>query len=104
MKIFLIDNCILIKRINRLLEEMTVEGIEVKDNCKFKMTKNDYVIISDEVNLEGLEKLKNIIILTKNKDYDRTIYSFVRDNAGEVQLQSRLDDFRFPEPVQQNKR
>ena len=59
----------MIKRVNRILEDMGIEGIEAKENCKFKMTKNDFVVVSDEVKIEGLEKLKNIIILTKDKDY-----------------------------------
>lgn len=68
MKIYLIDNTSKIKRVKKELEQIFI--IETKENCKFKMTKNDFVVLSDETGtLEGLDKLKNIIFLTTNKDY-----------------------------------
>lgn len=69
MKIFLIDEGIKIKRINKELEKYEIENIELKENCKFKMTKKDYMIITDDSKFDDLEKLKNIIIIVKNKDY-----------------------------------
>lgn len=67
MKLFLIDNTRKMKKIKKELEEEIV--VDCKENLKFKMTKNDYVLLSDEVgSIEGLEKLKNIIILVTNKD------------------------------------
>ena len=67
MKIYIVDNTRKMKEIKRALEDYTVE---IKDNAKFKMTKNDYVILSDEVGtLDGIENLKNIIILVKDKNY-----------------------------------
>ena len=67
MKIYIVDNTRKMKEIKRALEDYNVE---IKDNAKFKMTKNDYVILSDEVGtLDGIENLKNIIILVKDKNY-----------------------------------
>ena len=68
MKIYLIDNTKKIKKVKKELEETFI--VETKENCKFKMTKNDFVVLSDETGtLEELDKLKNIIFITTNKDY-----------------------------------
>lgn len=68
MKIYIIDNTRKLKKIKNELEKEY--DIEERDNINFKMTKNDYVILSDETkNIENLEKLKNIIILVEEKSY-----------------------------------
>lgn len=68
MKVYIIDNIRKLKKIKKELEEDFV--VESKENCNFKMTKNDYAIISDEEgSLEGIDKLKNIIFITNNKEY-----------------------------------
>lgn len=66
MKLFYVDkfNCL-----NKLVKSFDFETIERKEDCKFRMTKNDYVLISDADSFDGLEKLKNIIVLARNKDY-----------------------------------
>lgn len=69
MKIYLIDSNQKMKKIIRELEKLEIENIEIKNDNKFKMTKNDFVITCDETPLEGLEKLKNIIFLMNSKDY-----------------------------------
>ena len=52
-------------------------NLEVREDCKFRMTKNDYVILSDELNdWSGLEKLKNIIMLV-NKKEEKYIWNLV---------------------------
>ena len=68
MKIYIVDTTRKLKKIKRELEREF--HIETKENTNFKMTKNDYVIFSNEVGtMEGLEKLKNIFFLTENKEY-----------------------------------
>ena len=68
MKICLLDTTRKLKKVKKILEQEFV--VETKENLYFKMTKNDYVIVSNEVGtLEGLEKLKNIFLLTENKEY-----------------------------------
>ena len=66
MKVFCIDK---FNTLNKYIKNLDKDSIEIKENCKFRMTKCDVVITSDENSFEGLEKLKNIIILVKNKDY-----------------------------------
>lgn len=67
MKIYIVDNTRKMKEIKRALEEY---NIEIKETTRFKMTKNDYVILSDEEGtLDGIENLKNVIILVKDKNY-----------------------------------
>ncbi|MBQ9314715.1 MAG: hypothetical protein IJ220_06990 [Clostridia bacterium] len=90
MKIYLIDNTRKLKKVGKELQEYF--NIETKENCKFKMTKNDYVILSDEVgNLEGLEKLKNIIILTIKKDY-KYIWRLVNNHKALDIIDNALDE------------
>lgn len=68
MKVYIIDNCRKTKKIKKMLEERF--NVEEKENCKFKMTKNDYVIISDENGIEeNIDKLKNIIFFVNNNEY-----------------------------------
>ena len=66
MKFFYIDK---FNDLSNFIKNFDFEAIERKEDCKFRMTKNDYVLISDSDSFEGLEKLKNIIVLVKNKDY-----------------------------------
>lgn len=68
MKVYLLENNRKIKRLKNALEKtLAVEG---KENTNFRMTKNDIVIVSDEeVFPQGIEKLKNIIFITKQKEY-----------------------------------
>lgn len=67
MKIYIVDNTRKMKEIKRALEEY---NIEIKETTRFKMTKNDYVILSDEEGtLDGIENLKNVIILVKDRNY-----------------------------------
>lgn len=66
MKFFYVDK---FNNLNKLVKNFDFESIERKEDCKFRMTKNDYVLISDEDSFEGLEKLKNVIVLVKNKEY-----------------------------------
>lgn len=65
MKIYLIDKY---KRKDFIIKSFN-DYIDVKEDCKFRMTKNDFVILSDTEEMSGLEKLKNIILLTKNQEY-----------------------------------
>ena len=69
MKIFLVGNTRKMNKISKILENNEIESIEIKENCKFRMTKNDYTILSDEYELADIDKLKNIIILVNRKDY-----------------------------------
>ena len=70
MKLYIINNTRKLKKIKHFLESNYEISIEDKEDSNFKMTKNDFVLISDESkSLDGLEKLKNIIVLTQNKDY-----------------------------------
>lgn len=65
MKIYLIDKY----KNKNFISKYFNQEVEVKENCKFRMTKNDFVITSENEETEGLEKLKNIIFLTKNQEY-----------------------------------
>ena len=77
MKLYIIDNTRKLKKIERELEEQF--NVEAKENCKFKMTKNDYAILSDEFGLpEGLDKLKNIIFLVCRKE-NKYIWKLAND-------------------------
>ena len=53
-----------LNKIANCLEDFT---IETKNDCKFKMTKNDYLIINEQ--MEGLDKQKNIFFITNSKEY-----------------------------------
>lgn len=67
MKIYIVDNT---RKMKQIKKEFVEYNIEIKENAKFKMTKNDYVILSDEEGtFEGIENLKNIFILVKDKNY-----------------------------------
>ena len=66
MKVYYVDK---FNNLIKIIKNLNYESVERKEDCKFRMTKNDYVIISDIDNFEGLEKLKNIIFLVKNKEY-----------------------------------
>lgn len=66
MKIFCIDKY---NNLNKIIKNLDCESVERKEDCKFRMTKNDYVVISDCDDFNGLEKLKNIIVLVKDKNY-----------------------------------
>ena len=61
MKIFVVDKFNEFAKVIRKLEKIGYDGVERKENLKFRMTKNDYVILDDKQELEGLEKLKNIL-------------------------------------------
>lgn len=74
MKFFYIDK---LNTLNGLIKKLNFENIERKEDFKFRMTKNDYLLISDSSDFEGLEKFKNIIVLVKNKDY-KNIYSLIK--------------------------
>ena len=90
MKVFLIDNVRKMKRLRSMLEDKL--NIESKDNCKFKMTKNDYVIISDEIGFpDELEKLKNIIFLIKDKSY-KNIWRLANNYKAVDIIDSNLDE------------
>ena len=69
MKIFLVTNSRKGKKIGKRLEEDYI--VEWKEgNEPFKMTKNDYAILSDDINLsEYMEKGKKLILLVKEKEY-----------------------------------
>lgn len=75
MKIYFVDKY---NTLNKFIKEFDFENIERKEDCHFRMTKNDYVIFSDENDFDGLDKLKNIIILVKSKDY-KHIWRLVTD-------------------------
>lgn len=64
MKIYIVDKY---NELNKLINEFNEDNIEIKNDCKFKMTKNDFLIVCEK--MEGLEKLKNIFFLTKSNDY-----------------------------------
>ena len=66
MKVFIVDNTRKLMKIRKELEkDFTVES---KKDCSFKMTKNDFAIISDEIGLlDGAEKLKNVFFITTDK-------------------------------------
>ena len=66
MKFFYIDKN---NSLNKLINNFEFENIERKEDCKFRMTKYDYALISDSDSFDGLEKLKNIIVLVSNKEY-----------------------------------
>lgn len=68
MKIFLVDKYNELGKHLRKLEKLDIVSVEKKDDCKFKMTKNDFAIITDNNEFEGIEKLKNIIVLTKKSE------------------------------------
>ena len=69
MKIYFVDKLKKFGSLINELESLDIAPIEIKENCKFKMTKNDYVIFDTQNDFEGIEKLKNIIFLVKDQDY-----------------------------------
>ena len=67
MKIYIVDTTKKMKEIKKAFEDY---NLEIKENTKFKMTKNDYAILSDQNGINGeIKNLKNIIILVNSKDY-----------------------------------
>ena len=75
MKIFFVDK---MNKFRNILKEFECEDIEIKENCNFKMTKNDFAIIDGDIEFENLEKLKNIIFLVTQKDY-KQIWKYAND-------------------------
>lgn len=67
MKIYVVSS-------NRQMQKLKMEleksyDVEEKENGKIRMTKNDFVLLSDEEGtLEGMEKLKNIIFLASHQE------------------------------------
>ena len=68
MRIFLIDRYKNSYDIAKKLKENGIENIDIKEECKFKTTKNDIIILMDNSDYEGLSKTSMIILITKNKD------------------------------------
>lgn len=99
MKIFVIDKFNEFGKIIKSLEIIGYETVEKKENLKFRMSKNDYVILDDKQELEGLEKLKNIIMILNDKNYKK-VWKFVSNyktidiidsNVSEEYLVCRID-------------
>lgn len=78
MKIFVVDKFNEFAKVIRKLEKIGYDGVERKENLKFRMTKNDYVILDDKQELEGLEKLKNIIMILNDKNL-KNVWKMVND-------------------------
>lgn len=78
MKIFVIDRFNEFGKTIKSLEKIGYETVEKRENLKFRMSKNDYVILDDKQDLEGLEKLKNIIMILNDKNY-KNVWKFVSD-------------------------
>ncbi len=99
MKIFVVDKFNKFASIIRKLEKIGYDGVERKENLKFRMTKNDYVILDDNQELEGLEKLKNIVMILNDKHYknvwkmsnDYKTIDIIDSNVSEEYLVSRID-------------
>ena len=76
MRVFLVDkygkNYDLVKRLN----ENGIENIEVREDCKAKTTKNDFIILIDNFECDGLSKNSKIVMITKNKD-SKIIWKFI---------------------------
>ena len=68
MKLFFIDKYNELGNCLKELKKYEIENVERKEDCKLKMTKNDSIIFCDGNDFDGLEKLKNIIVLIKNKE------------------------------------
>ena len=67
MKVYLIENSKKMIKIKKELEEFNIES---REDFKIKMTKNDFVIVNDDKEKTNeIEKLKNIIFITNEKDY-----------------------------------
>ncbi len=68
MKIFFVDK---LNKYKKIIRELDNENIELKEDCNFKMTKNDFAIIDGDLELENIDKLKNIIFLVNIYEYKR---------------------------------
>ena len=86
MKIFVVDKFNEFAKVIRKLEKIGYDGVERKENLKFRMTKNDYVILDDKQELEGLEKLKNIKMVNDYKTID-----IIDSGVSEEYLVNRID-------------
>lgn len=75
MKIFVVDKFNKHGKTIRKLGKIGYDAVERKENLKFRMSKNDYVILDDEQELDGLEKIKNIIMILKDKNY-KNVWKF----------------------------
>lgn len=69
MKIYFIDKTTKCSKYIKKLENHFEENIVLKKDTNFKMTKNDFVIITDLDIDDNLKKLKNIIFLVTDKSY-----------------------------------
>ena len=68
MKIYVIDKY---NKLGKIINNLDYENIENKQNCKFKMNKSDYAILSENEELEGAEKLKNLIFIVQSIEYKK---------------------------------
>lgn len=78
MKIFVVDKFNKYGKVIKKLEKIGYDAVERKENLKFRMLKNDYVILDDKQELDGLEKLKNIIMVLNDKNY-KNVWKFANN-------------------------
>ncbi|MBQ9266860.1 MAG: hypothetical protein IJ217_01015 [Clostridia bacterium] len=67
MRVFLIDQYQKNYDILKKLQDSGIENVEMKGDCKVRATKNDFVIVFGDGEMEGLFKTANVIIVTNNK-------------------------------------
>lgn len=78
MKLFFVDKYNELRNCIKELKNYDIENIERKEDCKFKMTKNDFVVFCDDNDFDGAEKLKNIIMISKQKE-KKNIWNIVNN-------------------------
>lgn len=72
MKIYLVSSDKYMS--NQIIDNIL--NIEQKENCQFKSTKNDFTILFNALDISGLSKSSQIILVTENKD-SKFIWDFI---------------------------
>ena len=78
MKVFLIDKSGRNNDIANNLKKLGIENIEIREDCKMKATKNDYIVIFEDKETD-ISKTSNVILITTNKD-KKFIWNFANNH------------------------
>lgn len=67
MKIFLIDKYNKNLDLANGIMACGEENVEIKEGQNFRVCKNDFLIVTDDVDIDNISKTAKLIVLTRNK-------------------------------------